>query len=84
MQTLIEVWVDPIKYSEICAAKGRDYLYSSVCISINSHSALLIKPTVRTLAVINDDDLSVIKVEKWKEGIVIWIGGEIAFKSWKE
>jgi hypothetical protein len=28
-------------------------------------------------------DLGVIRLEEWPEGIVLWIGGEIKYKSWE-
>lgn len=28
-------------------------------------------------------DFGIIRVETWPEGLVIWVGGEIVYKSWK-
>lgn len=29
-----------------------------------------------------ENDLGVIRLEEWPEGIVLWVGGEIRYKSW--
>lgn len=30
-----------------------------------------------------DERLGVVRLERWPEGIVLWCGGEIAWRSWK-
>lgn len=83
-QKLIDVWVDPDKFAEIARVKGLDGSYPGFSVALDANHTLLFQPTVRTLVKAADDDLGMIKVEKWKEGIVLWVGGEMIFKSWKE
>lgn len=30
------------------------------------------------------NDLGLLKIEEWPEGIVVWIGGKIKYKSWED
>lgn len=30
------------------------------------------------------DEFGVIRLEKWPEGLVFWVGGEIKWRSWKD
>lgn len=36
-----------------------------------------------TLCSYESDDLGVIRVEKWPEGLVLWVGGKVKWKSWE-
>jgi len=37
----------------------------------------------RTLSQYRDDKHGTVRVEEWPEGLVLWVGGEIAWRQWR-
>jgi hypothetical protein len=42
------------------------------------------KPVVEKMSEWVDPKLGVVRIERWPEGIVVWVGGEIRWKSWAD
>lgn len=41
------------------------------------------EPVVNTILYQITQKYDVIKVEEWQEGLVIWVGGQIVYRSWE-
>jgi hypothetical protein len=79
----IDIWVDNHLFVEICRALRMHVDSDRQIVALNASHHIVIRPTVKKIFEKYSDEFGLIRLEEWKEGLVLWVCGQIKWKSWE-